>query len=63
MSRNKVLSLLSGGRPDEIDWNWDFIKYLLVYAALPVLGFVGLRPPSTLHGFYSWLTGLLGSGH
>lgn len=63
VSRNKVLSLLSGGRPNEIDWNWDFVKYLLVYAALPILGFVGLRPPSTLHGLYGWLTGLLSSGN
>jgi hypothetical protein len=45
-----VLSLLSGGTPGKIDWNWDFMSRLLIYGLLPILGLLGIQFPATLSG-------------
>jgi hypothetical protein len=50
INRDKVLSLLSGGTPGRIDWNWDFFSRLLIYGVLPILGLLGIQFPATLSG-------------
>ena len=50
VNRDKVLSLLCGGTPGKIDWNWEFFSRLLIYAVLPILGLLGVQFPTTLSG-------------
>jgi hypothetical protein len=56
MSRNKVLSLLSGTSPGHITWNRDFILRVVIYAVIPFLALIGAQFPQGVGGLISWVT-------
>ncbi len=55
MNKDRSLSLLSGGTPNQIDWNRSFIVHLLIYAAVPLLTLLGVQFPAPLRGILSWI--------
>ena len=55
MNRDRTLSLLSGGRPNEIDWNRAFFVHLLLYAVIPVLTLLGVQFPAPVDALLRWL--------
>lgn len=61
INRDKVLSLLSGGTPGKIDWNWDFISRLLIYGVLPIVALLGIQFPATLSGLSHLIRAMLGA--
>lgn len=56
MSRNEVLSLLSGTTPGHVTWNRDFVLRVVIYAIVPFLAIVGAQFPQGVRGIISWLT-------
>jgi hypothetical protein len=56
MSRNKVLSLLSGTAPGRITWNRDFVLRVVIYAIIPFLALIGAEFPQGASGLISWVT-------
>ncbi len=60
INRDKVLSLLSGGTPGKIDWNWEFMSRLLIYGVLPILALLGIQFPATLSGLSHLIQTVLG---
>ena len=45
IERNAILSRLTGGNADQIDWSWRFAGRLAAWVALPILGVVATRFP------------------
>lgn len=43
--RNAILSRLTGGREQQIDWSWQFAGRLAAWVALPIVGVVATRFP------------------
>ncbi len=56
MSRNKVLSLLSGTTPGHVTWNRDFVLRVVIYGLVPFLAIVGAQFPEGVRGIISWVT-------
>jgi len=67
VSRDRLLSLLSGGTPGKIDWTLGFVGHLVLYGVLPVLTVLGIQFPATLSGIVQWVSSILpatpGVGH
>jgi hypothetical protein len=65
VSRDRILSLLSGGTPGKIDWTFGFVGHLALYGLLPVLTVLGIQFPATLSEIIQSLGSILrgGAGH
>ena len=55
MERDKVLSQLTNGTPDRINWDRDFISKLVVYALVPLLGLFATQFPAIGETVLHWL--------
>lgn len=60
MSRDRVLSDLSGTKPGELTFNRDFVVRLLVYGAVPLLGMLGAQFPDVIRRLQPWIASLSG---
>ena len=55
MNRNPTLSLLSGTKPGELEWNSQFILQVVVHGLLPLLAITGAQFSDSLHEMMTWL--------
>ncbi|NOT61582.1 MAG: hypothetical protein HOP19_15300 [Acidobacteria bacterium] len=62
MSRDKVLSELSGTAPDQVNWNRDFLYRLTLHGLLPILALLGAQFPEVFRQLFTWLSALQGGG-
>ena len=62
MSRDKVLSELSGTAPDQVNWNRDFLYRLALHGLLPILALLGAQFPEVFRQLFTWLTAFQGGG-
>jgi hypothetical protein len=62
MSRDKVLSELSGTAPDQVNWNRDFLYRLALHGLLPILALLGAQFPEVFRQLFTWLSALQGGG-
>jgi hypothetical protein len=60
MSRDKVLSELSGTAPGQVSWNRDFLFRLVLHGLLPILALLGAQFPDAFRQIVAWLTAFQG---
>jgi len=62
LSRDKVISLLSGTTPNKLNWTSDFIFRVLMHGVLPILILLGIQFPEVLQNLLSWCSSLTSKG-
>jgi hypothetical protein len=62
MSRNPLLSDLSGTEAGKTSWDRDLVLRVAIYGVLPILGLMGAQFPTTFGHLFVWLRTILG-GH
>jgi hypothetical protein len=62
MSRDKVLSLLSGTTPGKLNVTRDFVVRVLIHGLVPIVALLGAQFPETLRQIFSWLSVFQSSG-
>jgi hypothetical protein len=62
LSRDKVISLLSGTTPNKLNWTRDFIFRVLMHGVLPILILLGIQFPEVLQNLLSWFSSLTSKG-
>jgi hypothetical protein len=60
MSRDRVLSDLSGTKPGELTFNRELVLRLLLYGAIPLLGMLGAQFPELIGRLQPWIASLSG---
>ncbi|HMV46655.1 MAG TPA: hypothetical protein PLD20_13535 [Blastocatellia bacterium] len=60
MSRDKVLSLLSGTTPGKLNFTRDFVLRVLIHGVIPVVALLGVQFPEILRQLFSWLSAFQG---
>ena len=63
INRDRVVSMLSGTTPGELNWNSSFVRQLVVFGLIPILTLLGAQFPHAVQGVFSSFGGLLGSAH
>ena len=63
INRDRVVSMLLGGTPGELNWNSTFVWQLVVFGLVPILALLGTQFPHTLQGIFSSFGGLLAGAH
>ena len=63
LSRDKVISLLSGTTPDQLNLTRDLVFRVLLHGVLPILALLGAQFPEALQHLLSWFSFLQGKGH
>jgi hypothetical protein len=63
INRDRVLSLLSGTTPGQLNWNSGFVWQLVVFGLIPILTLLGAQFPHALQGVFSSFGGLLSNRH
>lgn len=61
MNRNPTLSLLSGTKPGELDWNGQFVLQIAVHGLLPLLAITGVQFSDSIREVMTW-PGVAGQG-
>jgi hypothetical protein len=62
LSRDKVISLLSGTTPNKLNWTGDFIFRVVMHGVLPILILLGIQFPEVLQNLLSWFSALTTKG-
>jgi hypothetical protein len=62
MNRDRILSMLSGTNPGQLNWDSAFMGRLVLYAVVPILTLLGAQFPHSLGGMFSWVGGFFGGG-
>lgn len=55
MERDTVLSRLRHTTPGRVDFNWEFMKRIAVYGALPLVAVIGSLFPEVQDSLFGWL--------
>ena len=63
INRDRVMSMLSGTTPGQLNWNGNFVWRVVIFAIIPVLILLGAQFPHALQGFFSSFGGALGGAH
>jgi len=63
INRDRVVSMLSGTTPGELNWNSGFVWQMVVFGILPILTLLGAQFPHALQGIFSSFGGLANSAH
>jgi hypothetical protein len=63
MSRDKVLSLISGTTPGRLTVTRDLVIRILMHGVIPIVALLGAQFPEALREIFSWLSLLEGRGH
>jgi len=63
MNRDRVVSMLSGTTPGQLNWNSGFVWQLLVFGLLPILTLLGAQFPHALQGIFSSVGRLANNAH
>lgn len=62
MSRDKVLSLLSGTTPGKLNFTREFAMRVLIHGVIPIVALLGVQFPEILRQLLSWLSAFQGGG-
>jgi hypothetical protein len=54
INRDRVISMLSGTTPGELNWNGAFTWQLITFGVIPILTLLGAQFPHTLQRIFSW---------
>jgi hypothetical protein len=54
MSRNVVLSRMSGGDPGKVNWDTSFVLNIVVFGAIPLLALLSSEFPAVRNLLFSW---------
>jgi hypothetical protein len=63
INRDRIVSMLSGTTPGELNWNSGFVWHLVIFGLVPILTLLGAQFPSALQGLFSSFGGLFGGAH
>ncbi len=63
MSRDNVLSLLSGTEPGQLTLSRDFVFRVLLHGVIPIMALLGAQFPNTIRQLFGWIGALQGGGH
>jgi hypothetical protein len=63
INRDRVVSMLSGTTPGQLNWNSGFVWQLVVFGLLPILTLLGAQFPHALQGVFSSFGGLASNAH
>jgi hypothetical protein len=56
INRDKIVSLLTGTTPGQINWNQEFVVRVILYGLVPILALLGAQFPEGLRNIVSWLS-------
>jgi hypothetical protein len=63
MNRDKMLSLLSGTNPGELNLNKDFVFRVLIHGLVPILALLSAQFPEVIQQIFSWFRYIQGGGN
>jgi hypothetical protein len=63
INRDRVVSMLSGTTPGQLNWNSGFVWQLIVFGLLPILTLLGAQFPHALQGIFSSVGRLANNAH
>jgi hypothetical protein len=63
INRDRVVSMLLGTTPGELNWNSGFIWQIVIFGVVPILTLAGAQFPHALQGVISSVGGIFGSPH
>ena len=63
INRDRVISMLSGTTPGELNWNGAFTWQLITFGVIPILTLLGAQFPYTLQRIFSWLGSAVSGQH
>jgi hypothetical protein len=63
INRDRVISMLSGTTPGELNWNGAFVWQLVTFGIIPILTLLGAQFPYTLQRIFSWLGSAVSGQH
>ena len=63
INRDRVISMLSGTTPGELNWNGAFVSQLVTFGVIPILTLLGAQFPYTLQRIFSWLGSAVSGQH
>jgi hypothetical protein len=63
INRDRVMSMLSGTTPGELNWNGTFVWRLVLFGLIPILTLLGAQFPHALQGLFSSFGALFAGAH
>jgi hypothetical protein len=63
LNRDKVISLLAGTTPDQLNVTRDLVFRILIHGVLLIFALLGVQFPEALQNVLSWFSFLQGTGH
>jgi len=63
INRDRIVSMLSGTTPGELNWDSGFVWQLVVFGVVPILTLLGAQFPHALQGVFSSFGGLFSGAH
>jgi hypothetical protein len=63
INRDRIVSMLSGTTPGELNWDSGFVWQLVVFGLIPILTLLGAQFPHALQGVFSSFGGLFSGAH
>jgi hypothetical protein len=62
MSRDRIVSLLSGTIPGKLSWDANLVNQVVLFGVVPILSLLGAQFPEVFRDLFSWAT-RVGGGH
>ncbi|HVC45345.1 MAG TPA: hypothetical protein VND20_11060 [Candidatus Binataceae bacterium] len=63
MNRNRVISMLSGSAPGELNWNSSFVLQVVTFGVVPILTLLGAQFPYALQNVFGWVGAIFSGAH
>jgi hypothetical protein len=63
INRDRLISMLSGTTPGQLNWNGAFVWQLVTFGVIPILTLLGAQFPYTLQRLFSWLGSAVSGQH
>jgi hypothetical protein len=63
INRDRVMSMLSGTTPGQLNWKGNLVWRLVIFGLIPILILLGAQFPHSLQGIFSSFSGLLTGAH
>jgi hypothetical protein len=55
INRDRIVNMLSGSTPGELNWNSGFIWQVVTFGVLPILTLLGAQFPYSLQHIFAWV--------
>jgi hypothetical protein len=63
INRDRVVSMLSGTTPGELNWDSGFVWQIVIFGLVPILTLAGAQFPHALLGLFSSVGGIFAGAH